>query len=61
MAEPFVFHSIKCDNNWGDVAASAWKTVGDKCNVPPLSLIFSSTKISLSPGVPSDHHVHPSR
>jgi len=60
-AEPFVFHSIKCDNSWGDVAAGAWKTVGDKCNDPPPSLIFSSTKVSLSPGIPSNHHVRPSR
>ena len=59
-AEPFVFHGKKGDNA-GEVAGEAWQTVGNKCNVPPPSLIFACTKIFLSPAIPSDHHVYPSR
>ncbi len=35
-AQPFVFHCAKSDGNWGEVAAGAWKTVGDRRNIPPF-------------------------
>jgi hypothetical protein len=58
--QPFVFHCAKSDDNWGEVASNAWKTIGDRCKIPQL-LMFTFTDKSLSPASPSNHHVHPPR